>query len=47
LRWEDKKNKLFWRGAFMVDLRKELWEVARKYSWGAQPSVLFSLSGRY
>ncbi|BGP12491.1 hypothetical protein JCM10213_005473 [Rhodosporidiobolus nylandii] len=35
LRWKDKVNKLFWRGAFMVDIRKELWEVASKFTWGA------------
>ncbi|BGP44545.1 hypothetical protein JCM10450v2_000359 [Rhodotorula kratochvilovae] len=35
LRWENKVDKLFWRGAFLVDIRKELWEIARKYTWGA------------
>ncbi|GAA6035919.1 hypothetical protein JCM8097_005164 [Rhodosporidiobolus ruineniae] len=35
LRWEDKLNQLFWRGAFMVDIRKELWEIAHKFKWGA------------
>ncbi|BGP04534.1 hypothetical protein JCM10049v2_000336 [Rhodotorula toruloides] len=35
LRWEDKVDQLLWRGAFLVDIRKELWEIARKYPWGA------------
>ncbi|GAA5925329.1 hypothetical protein JCM3775_006424 [Rhodotorula graminis] len=35
LRWEDKIDKLLWRGAFLVDIRKELWEIARKFKWGA------------
>ncbi|GAA5992422.1 hypothetical protein JCM11641_002902 [Rhodosporidiobolus odoratus] len=35
LKWGDKVNKLFWRGAFMVDIRKELWEIAHRFKWGA------------
>ena len=34
LAWKDKIPQLFWRGALMVDLRKEFWEIARKYQWG-------------
>lgn len=34
LLWKDKIPQLFWRGALMVDIRKELWEIARKYKWG-------------
>ncbi|TNY17190.1 glycosyl transferase family 90-domain-containing protein [Rhodotorula diobovata] len=35
LRWEDKIDKLLWRGAFLVDIRKELWEIAHRHKWGA------------
>ncbi|KDE09789.1 hypothetical protein MVLG_00188 [Microbotryum lychnidis-dioicae p1A1 Lamole] len=35
IKWADKVPKLFWKGAFMVDIRKELWDIARKYKWGA------------
>jgi hypothetical protein len=34
LSWKQKIPKLFWRGAMMVDIRKELWEVAKDYAWG-------------
>ncbi|GAA5876154.1 hypothetical protein JCM16303_007039 [Sporobolomyces ruberrimus] len=34
LRWKDKIEKLFWRGNFMVEIRKELAEVSNKYKWG-------------
>ena len=34
IRWKDKIPKLFWRGAFMVSLRKELYEISSKYGWG-------------
>lgn len=37
LPWEGKIRKLFWRGAFMVKIREELFEIAQKYSWGAFP----------
>lgn len=32
--WADKIPKLFWRGAFMVDIRRKLRDVAQKYPWG-------------
>ncbi|GAA5918793.1 hypothetical protein JCM1841_002738 [Sporobolomyces salmonicolor] len=35
LPWSQKINQLFWLGAFMVDVRKELWEVAHRYKWSA------------
>lgn len=35
LRWQDKTAKLFGRFQFMTDIRKDLWELARKHSWGA------------
>ncbi|GAA6063847.1 hypothetical protein JCM10212_003594 [Sporobolomyces blumeae] len=35
LKWKNKINKLFWRGAFMVDIRKEFAEISSKYKWGA------------
>lgn len=34
LTWKQKIPKLFWRGAMMVDIRKEFWEVAKDYAWG-------------
>ncbi|GAA5993968.1 hypothetical protein JCM5350_003507 [Sporobolomyces pararoseus] len=34
LRWKDKINKLFWRGAFLADIRKELAEVSKPHKWG-------------
>lgn len=34
LRWKDKVNRLLWRGAYLVDLRKELGEIANRYKWG-------------
>lgn len=33
LRWKDKVNKLFWRGAFLADIRKEMAEVSKSHSW--------------
>ncbi|GAA5859763.1 hypothetical protein JCM1840_006443 [Sporobolomyces johnsonii] len=35
LPWSRKINQLFWLGAFMVDVRKELWEVAHRFKWSA------------
>lgn len=40
LLWKDKIPKLFWRGAMMVDIRKEFWEVAKDYSWGGFAPML-------
>ena len=34
LTWAKKKAQLFWRGAFMVDIRKELYMIAKDYKWG-------------
>lgn len=34
LNWRDKIPKLFWRGALMVDIRKELVDIASEYKWG-------------
>jgi hypothetical protein len=34
LRWEDKVDKLFFRGAPLAPIRKELYQVANNYSWG-------------
>ncbi|KAK4057692.1 hypothetical protein OIO90_001340 [Microbotryomycetes sp. JL221] len=38
-RWKDKIPKLFWRGAMMVDIRKELYDVAKKFKWGAVADI--------
>ncbi|GAA5922293.1 uncharacterized protein JCM15063_003249 [Sporobolomyces koalae] len=35
LRWKDKVNQLFWRGAFLADIRRELAEISSKFKWGA------------
>lgn len=34
LTWAEKIPKLFWRGALMIDLRKEFVDIASEYSWG-------------
>lgn len=35
LSWKDKIPKLFWKGALMVPIRKELITIASEYPWGA------------
>lgn len=37
--WAQKIPKLFWRGALMIDLRKEFVDIASQYSWGAVSSL--------
>ena len=32
--WRDKLPQLFWRGALMVDLRRELVDIAGRFDWG-------------
>lgn len=34
LTWAMKIPKLFWRGALMIDLRKEFVDIAGQYKWG-------------
>lgn len=34
LTWAKKKAKLFWRGALLVDIRKELFDIAKEHKWG-------------
>lgn len=46
LRWEDKIDKLLWRGAFLVDIRKELWEIAHRHKWGAFLACAIAAVGR-
>ncbi|KAM0793496.1 hypothetical protein ACM66B_000935 [Microbotryomycetes sp. NB124-2] len=38
-RWQDKIPKLFWRGAMMVEIRKELYDIAKKFKWGAVADI--------
>lgn len=42
LTWSQKIPKLFWRGAMMVDIRKELWEIAKDYKWGESVLLLMA-----
>jgi hypothetical protein len=34
LTWKDKLPQLFWRGALMVDIRRELVDIASRFEWG-------------
>lgn len=37
--WQDKIPQLFWKGAYLVDIRKKLADLAKEYSWGAIEEV--------
>ncbi|KAM0755468.1 hypothetical protein T439DRAFT_282816 [Meredithblackwellia eburnea MCA 4105] len=39
LTWAEKTPKLFWKGALMVNIRKEIVEIAKKYDWGAVSGI--------
>ncbi|KAK4705063.1 hypothetical protein P7C70_g1142, partial [Phenoliferia sp. Uapishka_3] len=40
--WQDKIAKLFWKGALMVDVRKELITIAEEFPWGAVTDIDWS-----